>query len=82
MEFIWGWNIFQKFLNKLMERERDFGGRKYFSKISYLPSPFKVNWTPPLMPFLLCMIAHQQTDMTRPQHTSADQKGIMPLERM
>ena len=25
-----GWNIFQKFLNKLMQRERDSGGLKYF----------------------------------------------------
>ena len=37
MEFIWGWNIFQNVLNKLIQRERDFGGQEYFSKISYLP---------------------------------------------
>ena len=29
MEFLWGRNIlFPKFLNKLMQRESDFGGRK------------------------------------------------------
>ena len=60
--------LFQKFLNKLMQRERDFGGRKYFSKISYLPSPLKVNWIPLSTPFLLCC---QQTDLTRRQHTPA-----------
>ena len=73
MEFIWGWNIFQKFLNKLMffggegqspptlqvDRtltrknfllfwERDFGGWKYFSKISYLPSPIESQLDSPI----------------------------------
>ena len=38
MEFIWGWNIFSKIFNKLMQRERNF---EYFSKILYLPSPFE-----------------------------------------
>ena len=27
VEFTWGWNIFQKFLNKPMQKESDFGGR-------------------------------------------------------
>ena len=31
IEFLWSGNIF---FNKHMERERNFGGRKYFSKIS------------------------------------------------
>ena len=59
----------QKFFNKLMQRERDFGRPKYFSKISYLPSPLKVNWIPLLTQFLLCTIVDQQTDVTRPKHT-------------
>ena len=51
--------FFQKFLNKLMQRERDFGGRK----ISYLPSPLKVDWIPLSTPFLLCTIANQHLVM-------------------
>ena len=27
MEFTWGWNIFQKFLDKPKQRKSDFGGR-------------------------------------------------------
>ena len=56
---------------KLMQRERYFGGWKYFS---YLPSLLKVNWMPLFMPFLLCAIAYQQTDMTCPQHSPARTK--------
>ena len=52
------WNLygagmyFQKFLNKPMQRERDFGRFKYFSKISYPSSPLKVIWIPLSMQFL------------------------------
>ena len=52
-------------------KERDFGGRKYFLKISYLLSPLKVNWIPPLTPFLNCTIADQQTDQHTPARTNA-----------
>ena len=74
------WNLygagifFQKFFNKLMQRERNFRGWKYFSKISYLPllldSP-GFNWIPL---FLLCTIVDQQTDVTCPQHIPARTK--------
>ena len=30
MEFLWGRNIFLKLFNKPMQRERNFGGKKYF----------------------------------------------------
>ena len=45
MEFTWGWNTFQKFLNKPMQMETDFGGRLYifFNSIS----PLRVNWCVP-----------------------------------
>ena len=58
-----------------MQKERDFGGRKYFSKISYLHlPPLKVNWIPLLTPFLLCTIADQQTD-TPPTHPKQNKKA-------
>ena len=47
------WNLygagicFQTFLNKLMQRERDFGGSKYFSKSSY-PLPPESQLDPPI----------------------------------
>ena len=72
MEFIWGWNIFQKFLNKPIQRERDFGGWKYFSKISYLPSPLESQLDSPInaVSAALSLI----NSLTRPQHTPARTK--------
>ena len=49
-----------------MQRERDFGGRKDFSKISYLPSPLESQLDSPINAVL--------TDVTRPQHTPARTK--------
>ena len=53
------------FKNFLINRckGRDFGGKKYFSKFSYLPPPLKVNWIPLLTPFLLCTILHNALRM-------------------
>ena len=32
MEFPWAWNIFKKFLDKLMQRENDFRRRSFLLK--------------------------------------------------
>ena len=48
MEFIWDWNIFQKFLNKLMQRERDFKGRKYFFENFIPPLPLESQLDSPI----------------------------------
>ena len=43
LEFIWGVIFFQKFLNKLLQRDSDFGGQEYFFENSIAPPP-RVNW--------------------------------------
>ena len=65
--FWWGggglWNLygagiyFQKFLNKPMQRERDFGG---FNRKFHTPPPLKVNWTPYQSSF--CAVADKEID--------------------
>ena len=78
---LYGAGIFlKKILNKLMQGERDFGGRKYFSKISYLPSPLKVNWIPLSTPFVLYTIADQQTDVTHPPTRPQQNRKAQCLE--
>ena len=68
MEFIWGWNIFQKFLNKLMQRERDFGGPKYFFE-NFIPSPpsLESQLSPDQRRF--CSAPSLINRLTHPQHT-------------
>ena len=57
-----------------MQRERDFEGRKYFLKISYLPSPLKVNWILLLNAVFALHHQDQQTDMP-PTHPCQNKKG-------
>ena len=49
MEFIWGGNIFPQFFSEPMQRESDFGGRKYFFSKTPQPPP------PPAMRVNLCV---------------------------
>ena len=46
MEFIWGGNIFLRFLNKPLYRKRNFGGWKYFFENYKVPLP-RINWCVP-----------------------------------
>ena len=70
------WNLygagiyFQKFFNKPMQRERDFGGFKYFSKISYPPPESQLD--PPINAVFTTSLINR---LTHPQHTPARTKG-------
>ena len=47
MEFVWGGNIFQKFLNKSVQKESDFGGKEYFFENLIASLPLTVSWYVP-----------------------------------
>ena len=75
------WNLygagifFQKFLNKLMQRERDFGRQKCFSKISHLESqPLESQLDSSINAGFAAPSLIEQADVTHPP----EQKGIVP----